>query len=117
MTSRRSSSILESDKFLRNKRHVGNSTTVRITRNVCLTEPHGKPIFIELESDGTRPFIKGILGYSNGNAEFETPLTDAETQELYRLFRGVAERVQWLLMDNASRRASSRGLSRSEPQD
>lgn len=94
--------------YMKNKRHVGFSTTVRVTPGLRLEAGHHHPWLTGLKGDGRQTHMTGILSYPNGCAEFDARLTEQEEDELRRLFAGVADRVHAMLLDNQDRRRRSR---------
>ena len=94
--------------YMKNKRHVGFSTTVRVTRGLRPEAGHHHPWLTGLKGDGHQTHMTGVLSYPNGCAEFDARLTEQEEDELRRLFAGVADRVHAMLLDNEDRRRRSR---------
>ncbi len=94
--------------YMKNKRHLGFSTTVRVTPNLRPEAEHHHPCLTGIKGDGARVRMTGILSYPNGVAEFDALLTEDEEKELLRLFAGVADRVHAMLLDDIDRRRRSR---------
>jgi hypothetical protein len=94
--------------FMKNKRHVGSSTTVRVTPKLRPEAGHHHRCLTGIKGDGARVRMTGILSYPNGVAEFDALLTDDEEKELRRLLADVADRVHGLLLDDNDRRNASR---------
>lgn len=99
---------MDNTMYMKNKRHVGFSTTVRVTPGLRLEAGHHHPCLTGLKGDGLQIHMTGVLSYSNGCAEFDARLTEQEEKELLRLFGAVADRVHSLLLDNEDRRRRSR---------
>jgi len=97
--------------FMKNKRHIGFSTTVRVTPKLRLDAGHHHPALTGIRGDGLQVHMTGILSYPNGIAEFDARLTESEEKELVRLFTGVADRVHAMLLDDNDRRRRSRNGS------
>ena len=109
-------SLIMADKKLfggfwgRNRRHIGGSITVRVTRNFSLAERHRPPIFTGLRFDGREIRMAGIQEYRNAACtDFDAPLLEDEEKELFRIFRKVADRVDAYLKDDDSRRKGKPG--------
>ena len=99
--------------FMKNKRHIGFSTTVRVTPKLRPDAGHHHPALTGIKGDGLQVHMTGILSYPNGIAEFDARLTETEEMELLRLFNGVADRVHAMLLDDNDRRGRSRNGSAS----
>jgi hypothetical protein len=93
---------------MKNKRHLGFSTSVRVTPNLRSEAGHHHPALTGIKSDGMQVHMTGVLSYANGVAEFDARLTESEETELLRLFTGVADRVHAMLLDDNDRRRHSR---------
>lgn len=91
---------------MKNKRHIGEGITVRVTQNLRPeVGHHGLPVLLGFKGDGRRVRATGILSYRNGGrAEFDAPLTVDEEKLLARLVTSVANRVHAQLLDNNERR-------------
>jgi len=92
--------------FMKNKRHLGFSTTVRATPHLDPEAGHHHPSLTGIKGDGIQAHMTGILSYPNGLAAFDARLTESEEKELRRLLTGVADRVYHMLLDNEERRQS-----------
>jgi len=99
------------DIYMKNKRHIGFSTTVRVTPHLRPEAGHHHPCLTGIKGDGMQIHMTGILSYPNGLAEFDARLTESEEKELRRLLTGVADRVHDMLLDNEKRRQSYRSRS------
>lgn len=89
---------------MKNKRHLGSCTAVRITRGLRPEAGHHHPALTGLKGEGRSIHMTGILSYPNGVADFDARLTEEEEKELLCLFARVADRVHALLLDNNERR-------------
>jgi len=93
---------------MKNKRHIGFSTSVQITPNLRPEAGHRHPALTGIKGDGLQIHMTGVLSYPNGIAEFDARLTESEEKELLRLFTGVADRVHAMFLDDNDRRRRSR---------
>jgi hypothetical protein len=100
-----------SSPYMRNKRHIGNATTIRTTPNLCFLGKHGTST-TDLKTDGKDYWLCGIIGYDSGFLEFEARLLDEEANELDRIFRGVGERVHAMALQDDTRRRDTARLTR-----
>jgi hypothetical protein len=100
---------------MKNKRHLGFSTSVRVTPKLRPEVGRvGPPVLLGFKSDGQQVRTTGVLSYRNGGlVEYDACLTEDEVEVLTRLVASVADRVHALLLDDDERRGRSRNGSAS----
>lgn len=94
--------------LMKNRRHLGFSTSVRTTPNLQIESGHHHPYLTGIKGDGLQIRMTGVLSYRNGSAEFDARLTESEEEVLRSLIATVADRVHGMILDNNERRRRSR---------